>query len=121
VRVTTSRRNLAGGRVIECAGPWRSSGGWWRPRIATDHDQPRITADKHGFKTLAQTRNQDVKTDVTTTAPSMSETRQVLGVGPQHKASKWNNDEWDVALPDGVYRIYRNRDSNQWFLEAILD
>jgi hypothetical protein len=42
----------------------------------------------------------------------------VLGVGPQHK---WNKDEWDVALPDGVYRIYRDRDSNQWFLEGILD
>ncbi len=122
VRVTTSRRNLAGGRVIECAGPWRSSGGWWS-RAARHHR-----------------KRDDVKTDAATNAPSVSDppsprlrrglaearraeagARQVLGVGPQHKANKWNNDEWDVALPDGVYRIYRNRDSNQWFLEAILD
>jgi protein ImuB len=64
-RVTTARRNLFGGRVLECAGPWRSSGGWW--------------------------------------------------------GGYWNKDEWDVALPDGVYRIYRDRDSKQWFLEGILD
>jgi protein ImuB len=95
-RVTTARRNLAGGRVIDCAGPWRSSGGWWGPSDICS----------------------DVKTDGATNAPSVSEARQVLGVGPQHK---WNKDEWDVALPDGVYRIYRNRDSNQWFLEGTLD
>jgi protein ImuB len=93
-RVTTSRRNLAGGRVLECAGPWRSSGGWWSG--ATN----------------------DVKTDAAMIAPSVSEAWQALGMGPQRK---WNKDEWDVALPDGVYRIYRDRDSNQWFLEGILD
>jgi protein ImuB len=65
VRVTTMRRGLAGGRVLERAGPWRSSGGWW--------------------------------------------------------ASKWNLDDWEVALPDGVYRIARDRDSNRWFLAGILD
>jgi protein ImuB len=111
VRVTTSRRNLAGGRVLECAGPWRSSGGWWTPRITADNDQLRITTDK-------PKKWNGVKTDVATTAPSVSEARQVLGVGPRHK---WNKDEWDVALPDGVYRIYRDRDSNQWFLDGVLD
>ena len=29
VRVTTDRRGLTGGRVETCAGPWRTSGGWW--------------------------------------------------------------------------------------------
>ncbi len=28
-RVTTDRRGLAGGRVVTCAGPWRTSGAWW--------------------------------------------------------------------------------------------
>jgi protein ImuB len=95
-RVTTARRHLAGGRVIDCAGPWRASGGWW-----SGADICR-----------------DVKTDAATTAPSVSEARLALGVGPQRR---WNKDEWDVALPDGVYRIYRDRDSNQWFLEGVLD
>ena len=29
VRVTTDRRGLTGGGVEACAGPWRTSGGWW--------------------------------------------------------------------------------------------
>jgi protein ImuB len=29
VRVFTDRRELPGGRVDACAGPWRTSGGWW--------------------------------------------------------------------------------------------
>ena len=29
VRVTTDRRGFAGGTVLHCAGPWRSSGQWW--------------------------------------------------------------------------------------------
>jgi protein ImuB len=28
-RVTTDRRGFAGGSVVRCAGPWRSSGDWW--------------------------------------------------------------------------------------------
>jgi len=28
-RVTTTRRGLSGGGVEACAGPWRTSGGWW--------------------------------------------------------------------------------------------
>jgi protein ImuB len=71
VRVTTSRRSLGGGRVLECAGPWRSSGGWWS--------------------------------------------------GAHISQRKWNKDEWDVALPDGMYRIYRDRDAGGWFIEGVLD
>jgi protein ImuB len=29
VRVTTDRRGFVGGAVVQCAGPWRSSGNWW--------------------------------------------------------------------------------------------
>ena len=29
VRVDPSARDLPGGRVVACAGPWRSSGLWW--------------------------------------------------------------------------------------------
>jgi protein ImuB len=31
IRVTTDRRGFSGGRVEQCAGPWRSSGNWWAP------------------------------------------------------------------------------------------
>jgi hypothetical protein len=34
----------------------------------------------------------------------------------------WNRDEWDVALGDGgVYRIFEDRDSGRWFVEAVVD
>jgi protein ImuB len=34
----------------------------------------------------------------------------------------WDRDEWDVALNDGaVYRIFRDRSTEAWFVEAIVD
>jgi len=70
VRVTTDRRGFAGGAVVRCAGPWRSSGNWW--------------------------------------------------IDDRHPA--WTRDEWDVALSDGaVYRIFQNRETDAWFIDAIVD
>jgi protein ImuB len=75
VRVTTERRGLEGGRVEAAAGPWRTSGEWWR------------VGDE-------------------------------AGGGPKG----WNRDEWDVALSDGaVYRVYRDRADERWFVAGILD
>ena len=40
VRVQPSARGLAGGAVMHCAGPWRSSGAWWTfDRRAWDRDE----------------------------------------------------------------------------------
>jgi protein ImuB len=37
-------------------------------------------------------------------------------------AGAWNRDEWDVALSDGaVYRIFRDRERNQWFIDGVVD
>jgi hypothetical protein len=37
-------------------------------------------------------------------------------------AGLWNRDEWDVALADGgVYRVFRDRDTDAWFVDAIVD
>jgi hypothetical protein len=34
----------------------------------------------------------------------------------------WNRDEWDVALGDGgIYRLYRDRSRNRWFVDGIVD
>ena len=34
----------------------------------------------------------------------------------------WNRDEWDVALGDGaVYRIFRDRETDAWFIDAVVD
>jgi hypothetical protein len=34
----------------------------------------------------------------------------------------WDRDEWDVTLSDGAtYRVYRERDTNAWFIEGVVD
>ena len=34
----------------------------------------------------------------------------------------WDRDEWDVALGDGaVYRIFQDRHTEAWFVDAIVD
>ena len=68
-RPFATRGGLSGGDVQRCAGPWRTSGGWWA---------------------------------VTTKA--------------------WDRDEWDVTLTDGAtYRIFRDRRTDAWFIEGVVD
>jgi protein ImuB len=40
-----------------------------------------------------------------------------------HEAkASWDRDEWDVALSDGAtYRVYRERDTEAWFIEGVID
>ena len=34
----------------------------------------------------------------------------------------WDRDEWDVSLSDGaVYRVFRDRAADRWFIDAIAD
>jgi protein ImuB len=33
----------------------------------------------------------------------------------------WDRDEWDVELPDGVYRLARDRATGAWSIDAIVD
>ena len=36
--------------------------------------------------------------------------------------TSWERDEWDVALSDGAtYRVYRERDTDAWFIEGVVD
>jgi hypothetical protein len=40
---------------------------------------------------------------------------------PPHQPH-WNVDEWDVSLTDGaVYRIFRNLETDAWFIDAVVD
>jgi protein ImuB len=80
--VNTDRPGLTGGRVHACAGPWRTSGEWW--------------------KTI--------------------KTQGASGVEALRGLSGWNRDEWDVMLGDGgLYRIFEDRESGRWFIEATVD
>ena len=38
--VQVDRRGMSGGRVVTCAGPWRTSGGWWHERQAAASKGP---------------------------------------------------------------------------------
>jgi protein ImuB len=97
--VSIVRRGLSGGAVDSCAGPWRTSGGWWE------------TGAWLASRSLTSAER-DVRL------------RQASGGQPPRGrvSGGWNRDEWDVALTDGpTYRLFRERHSDKWFLEGVVD
>jgi protein ImuB len=96
-RVTTDRRGFVGGSVVKCAGPWRTSGNWWETGSGR-------SAESGGPGRPGESGRE-------TTHPTH----------PPYLAC-WNRDEWDVGLSDGaVYRIFQDRDTDAWFIDAIVD
>ena len=65
-----SKQRSVYGKVVNLAGPWRTTGDWWRD-------------------------------------------------------DRWARDEWDVTLDrqgqQSLYRVYRELDSNNWFVEGNYD
>jgi len=93
LRVLIDRPGMAGGHVETCAGPWRTSGGWWT-------EDARETVVSHG-------------------SPERPSARAADG---NLAGESWDRDEWDVTLADRVtYRIFRERDSRKWFMEGTVD
>ena len=98
VRVATGHRSVDGGRVVMCAGPWRTSGHWWTGRASG-------------------TRRASVESRI----PN-PESREGTNERSSSCSPCWDRDEWDVALTDGgVYRIYRDRGQRSWFVEGVID
>ena len=87
------RGGVSGGGVTQCAGPWRTAGNWWT-------GGPR----SHG---VTEDNQKDLR----------------VSVSPWPVALKaWDRDEWDVTLSDGAtYRVFRDRSTDAWFLEGIVD
>ena len=84
-------------------------------RVAVADDRPvRVTTDRRGFTGGAVTHCAGPwRTSGNWWA---EETSGAGGAGP------WNRDEWDVSLSDGaVYRVVRDRDTDRWFIDAIVD
>jgi protein ImuB len=54
-----------------------------------------------------------------------SQSREPKAESPEPRAQSpmsWDRDEWDVALADGpTYRLFRERHSDKWFLEGVVD
>jgi protein ImuB len=98
VRVTTDRRGFTGGTVTHCAGPWRTSGDWWLGKL-------EVKSEKLEVEVEVQVQSSDFKV----------QSSGATGAG-------WNRDEWDVSLSDGaVYRVFRDRDADRWFIDAVVD
>jgi len=94
--VSTMQRGLSGGAVGSCAGPWRISGGWWESGI---RDQ-----------------GSGIRNPRTENSP-IPDPRSLIPA-----RSAWDRDEWDVALTDGpTYRLFRERHSDKWFLDGVVD
>jgi protein ImuB len=79
-------------------------------RVMTERDRPvRVTADRGGFAGGSVTH-----------AVGPWRTSGQWWAGEAGRA--WNRDEWDVSLSDGgVYRIFRDRDADAWFIDGIVD
>jgi protein ImuB len=137
VRVASDRRGLAGGMVERCAGPWRTSGDWWRvgslpaPRpvrsrdVAEDRgpegsrdarDRVWKSTTSGGFGVRGNAR--PVERAVVARQPPVDVATRVL---PSSRRP-WDRDEWDVALADGsAYRIFQDHDKNGWFIDGVID
>jgi protein ImuB len=106
VAVSTDRRGFAGGRVLSCAGPWRTSGEWW--------------AGGAGGERLRPCRAEDMEI-----RGEASASVRAGGGAPaplNERCQPWDRDEWDVSLGDGaVYRIFRDCETDAWFIDAIID
>jgi hypothetical protein len=126
VRVTTDRREFAGGAVLRCAGPWRTSGEWW-----LDSQQSAVVSHQsRGEAGSRQAAAIDHQSAISHEPSAMSHQSSAISHEPSamsHQPSAipsapWDRDEWDVALGDGaVYRIFQERARGAWFIDAIVD
>ncbi len=130
VHVTTDRRGFAGGRVLASAGPWQTSGEWWDTRPdraggaggvggAGRYGVQQPSPERESLRSSART------SEVAWLASGGGAPRAVKEDerwwGPT-RSKQWDCDEWDVSLSDGaVYRIFRDRGTGSWFVDAIVD
>jgi impB/mucB/samB family protein len=102
--VSIMRRGLSSGVVESCAGPWRTSGGWWTFGIRDS----RLGIRELGIQELG------------TREPATLNSR--IPDPGSRVPGPWDRDEWDVSLTSGpTYRLFRERHSDKWFLEGVVD
>lgn len=150
LRITTDRRGFAGGAVLSSAGPWRTSGAWWQetPNSEVRTEKSEVKSELANLQPPTSnlemrevfTRDGDL-VSVPYTRPGTSQARSpkpgVRSRGPEGDDARslppergrprredgpWSRDEWDVALADGaVYRIFRDRVTDGWFIDGVVD
>ncbi|MBI2834302.1 MAG: hypothetical protein HYX76_07735 [Acidobacteria bacterium] len=114
VRLVAHRRGVPAGRVAQCAGPWRTSGEWWKGSGFGDRGSgigdPGSGIRGSGIRGSA----------IAGSGLGTRDSTRNQGLGTRD--SYWDRDEWDVALSDGaIYRIFRDRARDRWFVDGIVD
>ncbi len=98
VHVAAAKRGMPHGAVIQAAGPWRTSGGWWNGDTCRAEGNADPCRAKGNGDACREGGNADARW------------------------AAWNRDEWDVALTSGVVcRIFQDRTTERWFLEGTYD
>ena len=121
VRVTTDRRGFAGGTVVRCAGPWRTSGQWWSGGSGGSGGPAAFGASGASSEDISACSTHPTHPTYPTYPARPPATRPTRQARPAHEAA-WNRDEWDVSLSDGaMYRVFRDRETGAWFIDAIVD
>jgi len=121
VRVTTDRRGFVGGTVVEAAGPWRTSGHWWSAADIADTAGSGRVGDAGRGRHVEQARPPVIDRSGDRSG-DRSEARSGDRSWPRSWQRSWDRDEWEVALSDGaVYRIFLDRRTDGWFIDALVD
>jgi len=107
--------------------------------FATDHNDQRRAAEsaKNSFQKVVRRCRQPVPArvvvadnrpvKVTSDRRSFAGGNVLSASGPWKTSGEWwtngwDRDEWDVSLSDGAaYRVFLDRASGGWFIDAILD
>ena len=116
VSVAASRRGQPQGMVVQAAGPWRSSGGWWGHSGAGGWGPRQGAEGGHsgagGLGPRQGAEGGHPRSGASGPVPPK----------PRSGEGGWNRDEWDIALSDGaVCRIYQDRRTACWFLDGVYD
>jgi protein ImuB len=123
IRVTTDRRGVTGGAIVQAAGPWRTSGEWWRTSAdresgggSREPEEPRPEPSTGELSRGRFHHSRQVVSDCRLPAPDS----RLVSV--PSRSQPWDRDEWDIAMADGtVYRLFVEREVGQWFLEGVFD
>jgi protein ImuB len=129
LRLISDRRGFSGGAIAQVAGPWRTSGNWWSvsdfPQASATESRGEASArGGDGVPTRVEKRSARVAGEGQ--RHPLRDRREHDGAsasGMRNHASKsWDRDEWDVVLNDNtVYRIFRDRATDAWFIDAVAD
>ena len=119
--VSIMERGLSGGTIDSCAGPWRTSGSWWDTRIS--NPESRVSRSDEDPESRIPIPNPESRIPSPESRGSRVPNPESRVPNPGSRLpDPWDRDEWDVALADGpTYRLFRERHSDKWFLEGVVD